>query len=270
MKTIFKVKYAVTVHGVDVWGLKSAPRIAGLKGADKIISVSKYTAERLGRELPGVVEKLTVIPNVVDANRFKISNKPASLLSRYNLAGNKIILTVSRLSSEEGYKGYDKIIASLPSILEKVPGAKYILVGGGSDEERIRMYIKKLNLTDSVIMAGRVSDEELPDFYNLADVFAMPSTGEGFGIVFIEATASGIPVVAGNKDGSTDAVLCGRTGILINPEKTEEISSAIISLLAGRADQRFYDREYLRRETVENFGLEAVERKIDLFISALI
>ncbi len=269
IKKFFGIRYAVTVHGIDVWEIKSKMKIEGLKGAASIISVSHYTEERMVKEIPELRDKVVVIAPTVDSERFTIAEKSAALIASHNLAGKKIVLTVARLSKEEGYKGYDKVIRAFPKILAAVPNAHYVIVGNGSDRERMEELVNNLKLEHSVTFAGRVTDEVLPDYYNLADVFAMPSKGEGFGIVFIEAAACGIPVIAGNQDGSVDAALNGELGLLINPDSIEEIEQAIIEVLRGTARADFYNKNALREKTVMAFGIQSFKGKIADLITQL-
>src|SRR5262249_26054671 len=142
-----------------------------------------------------------------------------------------VILTVARLAEPERYKGYDRVLAALPAVRAAVPNVHYILVGRGPDSKRIRRLIHELKLEESVTMTGFVRDHELCDHYNLCDVFAMPSKGEGFGIVYLEALACGRPVLAGNKDASAEPLLNGELGVLVDPDNVEEIASALKQIL---------------------------------------
>jgi glycosyltransferase involved in cell wall biosynthesis len=179
-------------------------------------------------------ERVEILPNTFDDKNFQPAPKPRYLLQRHGLkAEQQVILTVCRLAGAERYKGYDQILSALPAILRVFPEARYLLVGKGADRARIQASITAQGLSESVILAGYVPDYELPDYYNLCDVFAMPSKREGFGIVFLEALASGKPVLAGNQDGSVDALLGGELGVLINPNDTHEIESALIAIIRG-------------------------------------
>jgi glycosyltransferase involved in cell wall biosynthesis len=125
------------------------------------------------------------------------------------------------------------VIRSLPDLLKKHPGMKY-LIGGKADGvelARINALIAEVNLEDHVIMTGFIPDDELTDHFLLADVFLLPSRKEGFGIVFVEAAACGCKIIAGNQDGSTDALMGGDLGTLVDPESVVEIKQAIITNL---------------------------------------
>jgi glycosyltransferase involved in cell wall biosynthesis len=123
--------------------------------------------------------------------------------------------------------------------------------------------IRELGLTDAVILAGYIPDHELRAFYNLCDVFAMPSKGEGFGIVFLEALACGKPVIAGNKDGSVDAVLNGRLGVRVDPESVDEISEALIQVLSkSHPLQILRQPEALRCGVIDAYGSKRFVERI--------
>jgi phosphatidyl-myo-inositol dimannoside synthase len=154
------------------------------------------------------------------------------LMDRYSVRGKKVLMTVSRLASDEKYKGHDRVIRALPGVLSKHNEAIYLIVGDGDDRPRIEALVQSSGLTDKVRFAGRVAPEELPDHYRLADLLVMPSTGEGFGIVFLEAMATGIHVLGGDRDGSIDPLADGVLGSMVNPESTNELTSAICYALS--------------------------------------
>jgi glycosyltransferase involved in cell wall biosynthesis len=175
-----------------------------------------------------------------------------------------VILTVCRLDESEGYKGYDQLINALPGIRREAPGARYIIVGKGTDRSRIEKLIDENGLRDAVILAGYVPDDELADYYNLCDIFAMPSLGEGFGIVYLEALACGKPVLAGNRDGSRDALADGALGLLVDPENTDEIASQISrALRREHTHPILFNPRMLRQRVIELFGFEAFKHTVN-------
>ena len=116
-------------------------------------------------------------------------------------------------------------------------------------------------------MTGFVPDSQLADYYNLCDVFAMPSKGEGFGIVFIEALACGKPVLAGNKDGSVDALANGELGALVNPDDLNEIANTLIQILQGiYPNPIMYKPEILRQKTIEYFGFDKFKMTLKKYL----
>jgi glycosyltransferase involved in cell wall biosynthesis len=167
------------------------------------------------------------------ASSYFPREKRRDLVEKYALDDKRVILTVGRISSSEGYKGHDRIIRALPEVIAQVPNAIYLIAGAGDDKQRLEQFAAERGLTGRVVFAGHVPDGELADYYALADLYTMPSTGEGFGIVFLEAAACGLPVVAGNADGSVDALAEGQIGCLVDPEAHGQVTSALIRALQG-------------------------------------
>ena len=171
------------------------------------------------------------------------------LVERYELAGRKVLLTVGRLSADERYKGHDQVIEAMPQLIERFDNVVYVVAGEGADKSRLESLAKKNGVEKSVRLIGKVSDQELPDLYSVADIFVMPSQGEGFGIVFLEALRCGVPAIGGKFDGSRDALVDGEIGVLVDPENTNELVDAMNSLLSkGRGSQA--------RTTVDRFKFE--------------
>lgn len=249
-----KAKLVVVAHGIEVWPKLYALKKLCLLQADQILSVSNYTKNQLVLRNNINPKKIELFPNTIDPFFVLPTNfeKPAYLKERYGLSDNhKIILTLSRLSSSEEEKGYRKVIESLPYILKQFPDVIYILAGkyDAKEKERITELLDRYNVKENVILTGYVTDTEVPDHYNLADVFIMPSRKEGFGIVFLEALASGTSVIGGNQDGTVDALQNGSLGMLINPTKTNEITAAIIQHLQEKPQRP----EVLQREVLEQY-----------------
>ncbi|RUT07174.1 hypothetical protein DSM106972_024350 [Dulcicalothrix desertica PCC 7102] len=264
LKRLNGTPYWAVAHGVDAWNITNPKLQAALRSADKIISVSSYTRDRLLSEQNLDPDKVLLLFNTFDANRFKITTKPAHLLERYKLkAEQPIILTVTRLASDERYKGYDQILQALPQIRHQLPDAHYIVVGKGDDVSRVKQLISELNLQDCVTLAGFVPDEELNEHYNLCDVFAMPSQGEGFGIVYLEALACGKPTLAGNQDGAVDPLCHGELGALVNPTNVDEIAQNLIQILQGTyTNSLIYQPEALRQKVIDKFGFDRFQETV--------
>ncbi|NOX97220.1 MAG: glycosyltransferase family 4 protein [Nitrospirae bacterium] len=232
---LWGIDYYIVAHGGEVllpWRRKSIRE--NFKRARRILAVSHFTARELVRiGIPE--EKITVIPNGVDPERFKPGIDSSSLKEKFNLFDRKVILTVSHLVKRKGHR---KIIQALPKVLERVPEAVYLIVGEGPEEDGLRQLARHYGVERQVIFAGYVSSEELPLCYNAGDVFIMTSREieeegdfEGFGIVFLEANACGKPVIGGRSGGVKDAVIEGETGLLTDPLNHEEIAAALIRLL---------------------------------------
>ena len=232
-------KLVLIVHGIEVWEPFSGRRKRMLKKCDLIVAVSSFTKNTM-RQLTGFsAEKFVVLNNCLDPflpERLS-DNKDPEMLKRYGFDKNHtIVMTLTRLSAKERYKGYDHVLHSIKDLITSYPGIRYLIVGKYDEEERHRLeiIIDELGIKPYVVFAGFVPDEELNKHYQLSDIYIMPSKKEGFGIVFIEALYYGKPVIAGNKDGSTDALRDGDFGLLVNPDDTAEITSSIVRVLSNR------------------------------------
>ncbi len=267
-KKIFRKNYVVLTYGIDVWNINKN-QIKYLKNAKIISTISAYTKSRILTAAPELKSKIFILPNAIDGDKFRPKQKSEELAKKLGVENSKVILTICRLAKSEGYKGYDKIIQTLPDVVKEIKNVKYVLAGEGDDTERIKQLIKDLKMEDYVVMPGYIPEKELVNYYNLCDVFVMPSKGEGFGFVFLEALACGKPVIAGNQDGSVDAVLNGKLGILVNPDKIEEISKAIISVLRGEVLADLLSSNYLRENVLESYGFNKFKEKVKNLIYEL-
>ena len=189
-------------------------------------AVSRYTRRRfldIARVEPG---RVRVLPNVVGAS-FGPGAKSDCLLDRHGLRGRKVLLTVGRLAGDERGKGHDRLIAALRDLRQTAPDLVYLIVGDGDDRDRLQALAHQEGVANAVRFAGVVGAQELADYYRVADLFVMPSTQEGFGIVFLEAASSGLRVIGGNRDGSADALADGVLGRLIDPLDAGQLVAAI-------------------------------------------
>jgi glycosyltransferase involved in cell wall biosynthesis len=264
LKRFMGIPYWTVAHGVEAWDIHQPYLKAALQAADQVLCVSGYTRDRLLQTQALDPDRLVILANTFDSNRFYIAPKPPELLQRYGLSATQpIILTVSRLVRSQQYKGYEKILAALPQVRHALPDVHYILVGQGDDRLWIEQQIAALNLQKSVTLAGFVPDPELCDYYNLCDVFAMPSKREGFGIVYLEALACGKPTLAGNQDGAVDALCYGALGLLVNPDDTDAVAQSLIHLLHKSCPNPvLFQPETLRQKAIEHFGFEAFQQKL--------
>ena len=256
-----KTKLILLAHGIEAWEPFKGFKKKMLFKCDKIFAVSKYTKDVI-MDLNGFPEEnIRILNNCLDPFLEKPTQKEKEthLLERYRLNKEDIILmTLTRLAAKERYKGYDIVIESLQKLRASHPDLKYLIVGRYDDEEKERLdkMIEKAGLQQQVIFTGFVPDEELADHYNLADIYIMPSEKEGFGIVFIEAMFYHKPVIAGNKDGSVDALLNGSLGLLVNPESLDEVTCALIRMI-GNSEQYLPDEALL----MENFSFPVYKEK---------
>uniref|UniRef100_B8HND0 Glycosyl transferase group 1 n=1 Tax=Cyanothece sp. (strain PCC 7425 / ATCC 29141) TaxID=395961 RepID=B8HND0_CYAP4 len=256
LNLFLKIPYVTITYGVDVWDLKSPLLIHSLKASAKVITISNFTKQQLLQLHNISNDKIGILPCTFDFNLFAIAPKPEHLLIKHKLDHQQpVILTVCRLINDEQYKGYIQILKSLPLILKSIPNVHYLIIGKGDDTPRIEHMIQQLELQDYVTLVGFVPDEQLCDYYNLCDVFAMPSKREGFGIVYLEALACGKPVLAGNKDGATDALLQGELGVLVDPDDISEIAAELIRILnKTHPNPLLYQPLKLRERVMYTYG----------------
>lgn len=256
--------YWILVYGIDAWDIKDSFRHRALQAAEKVISISDYTRSRLVREENLQPDKISLLPVTFNVERFQIKSKPTYLLDRHKLQERQpVVLTVARLADDEQYKGYDQVIRAMYFVRQQIPDVHYVLVGKGSDRPRVEQLIESLGLKDCVTLAGFVSDKEICDYYNLCDVFIMPSKGEGFGIVYLEALACGKPTIGGNQDGAIDALCNGELGILVDPDNVDEIASTLVEVLKGESSHPIlYQPEILRQRVDEIYGFKAFQAKL--------
>jgi glycosyltransferase involved in cell wall biosynthesis len=214
----------LVVHGIEAW----APHKRSINKCRGVISVSAVTRDRLlaWSHYSGPVH---VLPNAVHLEQYGIRPKRADLVERYHLDGKRVLLTVGRLDSREQSKGFDEVLDVLPQLPDDVV---YMIAGGGDDFPRLQQKAVTLGVGQRVIFTGLFAEDEKRDLYNLADVYVMPSRGEGFGFVFLEAMACGIPVIGSKIDGGREALLDGKLGMLVDPANRDEIREAILASLA--------------------------------------
>lgn len=216
-------------HGIEAWRRFERPfanRI--LHECRGIVSVSALTRDRIVA-WSGYRGKTYVLPNAVRLGHYGVRPKRRDLVERYRLEGKRVLLTVGRIVAQERYKGFDEVLDVLPELPDDVV---YLIAGGGNDAPRLQARAQALGVAHRVVFTGRFDEADKPDLYNLADVYVMPSRGEGFGFVFLEAMASGVPVIASKHDGGREAILGGQLGLLVDPSNPAEIRAAVEELLA--------------------------------------
>ncbi|MDB5200776.1 MAG: glycosyltransferase family 4 protein [Ferruginibacter sp.] len=227
-------RVVLLAHGIEVWGPLNRRQKMMLRCCDEIVSVSAFTSNKIIAQQILPANKCRVLNNCLDPflPLRKNVSVPQELYKKYSLEkGDQVLFTLSRLSATERYKGYDRVIDALVQIGR--PNIKYLLAGSYDTVEKkyLDEKIAANGLQQQVILAGFVPDEQLAAHFLLGDAYVMPSSKEGFGIVFIEAMYYGLPVVAGNADGSVDALRNGELGLLVDPENVSEIRIAIQTLL---------------------------------------
>jgi phosphatidylinositol alpha-1,6-mannosyltransferase len=224
-------------HGTDVWNDRRDGVRRAIERADQVTTVSRATRKQLLAWVDLAPERVRVLPNTVD-ERFAPGPPSRALRDRLRLGGGPVLLTVGRLASSERYKGHELIFAALPALRARFPDLVHVVAGDGDDRARLERRAAELAGDGGAVrFLGYVPDADLPELYRLADLFVMPSSEEGFGIVYLEAAACGLRVIGGKGGGSGDAVADDRIGVLVEPGDREGLIEAVMRLLPqGRAD----------------------------------
>lgn len=220
------------IHGIDAWTPTSrALTNLAARRSRGVIAVSQTTLTRFESWSGTKGRPAFVVPNTVSLERFRPGPGSDDLRDRYGLRGRTVLMTLARLDPYERYKGIDEVFDVLPSLAETIPNLSYLIAGDGGDRPRLAAEVRRLGLDERVVFAGRIDEERKADHYRLADAFVMPGRGEGFGIVYLEALACGVPVVGSVLDGSRDALLDGRLGVLVDPNDRQDLVRGILEAL---------------------------------------
>ena len=229
-------------HGHEIWWAK-IPVLKQLlrkiiKDIDHLGYLGQFTKGEIVKA-SNQIDKLVQIAPGIDTDHFMPKRARADLIKKYRLEDRRVIVSVGRLVHR---KGQDKLIESLPKILQSFPEAVLLLVGEGPIKQMLKNTAKQLGVTNNVIFAGRVQHIDLPDYICLGEVFAMPVRSrfaglevEGLGIVYLEASACALPVIVGNSGGATDAVIDSVTGLLVDGSDTDQIADAVCKLLTDQS-----------------------------------
>ncbi|MFJ4712214.1 glycosyltransferase family 4 protein [Streptomyces sp. NPDC088785] len=239
-------RIVATTHGHEAgWAQLPASRQLLRRigeSTDCVTYLGEYTRSRIAAALtPGAAARMAQLPPGVDEKTFHPGSGGEAVRARLGLTERPVVVCVSRLVPR---KGQDTLILAMPRILAAVPDAVLLIVGGGPYEKELRRLVAETGVADSVRFTGAVPWEELPAHYGAGDVFAMPCRTrrggldvEGLGIVYLEASATGLPVVAGDSGGAPDAVLDGETGWVVRGGSAEAVADRVVPLL-GDAELR--------------------------------
>jgi phosphatidylinositol alpha-1,6-mannosyltransferase len=225
-------------HGHEVWWSKVWPFSLIMRAMGRQIDAFGYlgdfTRGAMQRAIGDRAQMVRIAPGIA-IDHFLPGVKSESLIEKYTLHNKNVIVCVGRLVPR---KGQDRLIEAMPEIVKRVPNAVLLLVGEGSYRKHLNSLIQKHDLAEYVKCVGRVQYSELPAYIRLGDIFAMPSRSrlfglevEGLGIVYLEASSCGIPVIAGSSGGAPDAVIEGKTGFVVDGKNIDSIAQACISLL---------------------------------------
>ncbi|MDB5482859.1 MAG: putative glycosyltransferase [Caulobacteraceae bacterium] len=233
------VRTVAYVHGEEmttehVWDAGHRRAQRALRQANEVVAVSRFSVEvAKGLVDPQAAGKLTLILNGVDQQRFRPQPRRTDLMRRYGLKGCFVFVCVCRLIQK---KGVDHTIRAFEQVVAKHPDSRLLIVGKGPFEPELKALVSEVGLAERITFAGEVADAELPAHYALGDVFVMPNRAlangdtEGFGLVFLEANACGVPVIAGRDGGSVEAVEHGVNGLIVDGHSVEAVTAAMLRL----------------------------------------
>jgi phosphatidyl-myo-inositol dimannoside synthase len=259
-----KAKLIVMVYGLEVWNPGNWPMRYMLHRTDGVVAISAFTVKRLRQwaVIPG--DRIVLVPNAIDLDAYTPGEGSEHLRRRLGLGKGPVLLTLGRMDASERAKGFDEVLEIMPSLLEDYPTLTYCLAGDGTDRARLEEKAAKLGVAEHTVFTGYVPEEQKLDLYRLTDLFVMPSRLEGFGYVFLEALACGIPVVASSVDGSKEAVRGGEWGSLADPNNRDELLTAIRNGLRSGAAPSREELEYFSKRRFRTRVWRAVERALSL------
>lgn len=227
-------KLVVQAHGVEIWSRsKAAWNI--VEKSDLVLCVSRYTRRVVFDQAAVAPERVIVLSNTV---RSAFTPGDRSEFRRQRELGNaRLLLTVGRIDSRERYKGHDRVISAMPALLARGYDLLYLIAGDGDDRARLERLAREHGVDDRVRFLGALTAGQLVSAYRAADVFVMPSTGEGFGISYLEAMACGTPAIGLAAGGATDALADGALGMIVEERDLQEAIARLLSAppLSGHA-----------------------------------
>jgi glycosyltransferase involved in cell wall biosynthesis len=244
-------------HGIEVWEKMTWLRRLGLLRMDRLLCVSRYTRDRMVHEQAIDPGRVVLFPDTA-RSREGASAFPQEALG---LGKAKVILAVTRLWPEERYKKIDLLIEAMPSVLRSVPEALLVIVGEGADRPRLERTVQESGLSGHVRFTGKIPDDRLSSFYDACDLFALPSLGEGFGIVFLEAMAHGKPCIGAQAGAVPEVIQDGRTGLLVRPDDAGALAEALIRLLQNE-DLRQAMGQAGRRRFLSEFSFDRFKERL--------
>ena len=279
-KKYFKFSLITILHGLEVTRLESkkySKKIADFKKtltlSDRVIAVSNYTKSKADVIL-GNKKEIDVIPNFVNTKFFYPINDK-KIYDKYNLNSNDtILLSLSRIIRR---KGHYIAIDAVKSLVKIYPNIKYLIAGTGDTYylSELKKYVEKLDLKKNIHFLGYVSERKKNMVYNLCDIYLMTSlpcdlegNSEGFGITFLEANASGKPVIGTDVGGISDAIKNGFNGFLIKPNESKDLEKKIISIINNKKLYKSLSENSINH-IKKNFDIQLIGKRFDLIINEL-
>jgi phosphatidylinositol alpha-1,6-mannosyltransferase len=251
-----RAKLVVQTHGIEAWPAASRLQRAATEAADLVLCVSRHTRAAVAGWAAIAPERVLVVPNTV-ADAFAPGDG-SGLRAALGLDGKRVLLTVGRIASRERYKGHDRVIAALPELVAQGHDVVYLVIGDGDGRPRLEQLAGKTGVAERARFLGAVSRQCLGEAYRAADLFVMPSTGEGFGIAYLEAMASGTRALGLAVGGARDPLDLGTT-----VAEEDDLAAAIDRLLAAPKP----DPEALSQTVRARFGPAAFRAQVQMAVN---
>jgi phosphatidyl-myo-inositol dimannoside synthase len=246
-----RMKSIVVAHGIEVWEPLSTLRRRALRRATTILTPTQDTADHVATQQQIPRDRIRVLPWALDPDFENLAVATAQSSLPLNYPAGRVILTVGRWQSNERYKGMDTLITALPRLLHEWTDLQLVAVGDGDDRDWLEQMAKSSGVQAHVHFYTRLTSTELSACYSACEIFALPSRGEGFGLVYLEAMARGKPVIGGAHGGAPEVIDDGKTGYLVQYGDVPQLATSIETLLSDPAlarDMGARGRERVNRE----------------------
>ncbi len=246
-----KLKTVICTHGVEVWEPLRTLRRSALRNADLILAPSRSTAEHIASQQKIPLGSVRVLPWALDPQFEALLTSAGQTPPPPNFPEGRVILTVGRWLASERYKGMDTLIMALPRLLPRWPELQIVAVGEGDDRAWLEDLADEHGVLRHVHFMSGLSYEEIAGCYSGCEIFALPSSGEGFGLVYLEAMARGKPVIGGAHGGAPEVIQDGVTGYLVQHGDAVQLATSIETLLANPVLAQQMGARGLRRVEAE-------------------
>lgn len=246
---LFGARLVSQLHGVEGWTALSRGLLKPLVDSDLVLCVSEDTRKCLVDQEPRLAKNTTVVYNTV-GSQYTVGDRQAARAA-LGVESALVLLSVGRLDERDGYKGHDRVIPLVAELAAQGRDVQYLIAGKGEDLARLRQLSAQHGVADRVRFLLDVPGEALPDLYRAADLFVLPSRGEGFGIVYIESMACGTPAMGINVGGAPEALCHGELGISVDSDQFEAAMIEAVAAVSGRSDA---DRQTLSKKVRDRFG----------------
>jgi phosphatidylinositol alpha-1,6-mannosyltransferase len=257
-----RAKLVIQMHGIEAWARPSRLQRAATEASDLVLCVSRYTRAHVAEWAAIAPERVIVVPDTV-ADGFTPGDG-RELRAALGIEGKHVLLTVGRMAPSERYKGHDRVIAAIPDLVRWGHDVVYVIIGQGDDRPRLEQLAQRAGVAERVRFLGVLGAEKLKEAYRMADLFAMPSTHEGFGIAFLEAMASGTPALGLDVAGAPDALAEGKLGTVISKE--DDLLDAIARLVTKPKP----DANALSQAVRARFGREVFQAQVSMALERLV